>query len=59
MFIPSFFFVRRSGLTPDKEVIDKHLADLSLKLDVYDKILSKQKYLAGDVRYIYLVLADK
>ena len=41
---------RRQGLTPDKEVYDKHIADLSGKLDVYDKILSKQKYLLGDVR---------
>jgi len=39
---------RRQGLTPDKEVVEKHIADLSGKLDVYDKILSKQKYLLGD-----------
>jgi len=38
----------RQDLTPDKEVYGKHLADLSGKLDVYDKILSKQKYLLGD-----------
>ena len=43
------FSTRRQGLTPDKEIIDKHVADLSAKLDVYDKILSKQKYLLGDV----------
>jgi len=36
------------GLTPDKEVAAKHIADLSIKLDVYDQILSKQKYIAGD-----------
>ena len=42
--------IRRQGLTPDKEVFEKHIADLSSKLDVYDKILSKQKYLLGDVR---------
>ena len=41
---------RRQGLTPDQEVFEKHIADLSGKLDVYDKILSKQKYLLGDVR---------
>jgi len=39
---------RRQGLTPDNEVVEKHIADLRAKLDVYDKILSKQKYLAGD-----------
>jgi len=39
---------RRQGLTPDNEIVEKNLADLSAKLDVYDKILSKQKYLAGD-----------
>jgi hypothetical protein len=41
---------RRQGLIPDKEVIGKHLTELSGKLEVYDKILSKQKYLLGDVR---------
>ena len=44
---------RRQGLTPDKDVFDKHIADLSGKLDVYDKILSKQKYLLGDVRLFF------
>ncbi|KAF8806040.1 glutathione S-transferase [Phlegmacium glaucopus] len=42
------FFKRREGLTPDQAVFEKHIADLSGKLDVYDKILSKQKYLVGD-----------
>jgi glutathionyl-hydroquinone reductase len=28
---------------------EKAIADLAEKLDVYDKILAKQKYLAGDV----------
>ncbi|KDR68560.1 hypothetical protein GALMADRAFT_256820 [Galerina marginata CBS 339.88] len=36
------------GLIPDKAVFDKLIAGLGAKLDVYDKILSKQKYLAGD-----------
>jgi len=36
------------GLTPDTAVFDAHIATLNAKLDVYDKILSKQKYLAGD-----------
>ena len=33
----------------DEALYDKAIADLSEKLDVYDKILAKQKYLAGDV----------
>ena len=40
---------RMKGLSPS-EAYEKHIADLSGKLDVYDKILSKQKYLLGDVR---------
>ena len=43
------FFIRFRGLTPDLKVYEKHMADLNVKLDVYDKILSKQKYIAGDV----------
>ncbi|KDR68523.1 hypothetical protein GALMADRAFT_256753 [Galerina marginata CBS 339.88] len=41
-------FKKFHGITPDQEVFDKLIAGLSAKLDVYDKILSKQKYLAGD-----------
>lgn len=37
------------GMTPDKEVYDRHIASVDKSLDVYEKILSKQKYLAGDV----------
>jgi len=36
------------GEQPDKEAFDKHVAALGLKLDVYEKILSKQKYSAGN-----------
>jgi len=36
------------GLDHDQAIVDKHISDLSGKLDVYDKILSKQKYIAGD-----------
>lgn len=45
------FFLHRKyrGLPFDKEAFDKHIATLALKLDVYDNILSKQKYIAGDV----------
>jgi len=42
------------GLPPDIEAFDKSIADLTVKLDVYDKILSKQKYLVGDVRLFFL-----
>ena len=42
------------GLTPDKATFDGLIAQLEPKLDVYEKILSKQKYLAGDE----LTLAD-
>jgi glutathione S-transferase len=45
-----FLSTRKQGLTPDKEVFEKHMADLSGKLNVYEKTLSKQKYLLGDVR---------
>jgi glutathione S-transferase len=56
LFICSFFLPRFRGETPDKEAFDKHIAKMSLKLDVYDQILSKQKYLAGDVRHLSLAL---
>jgi glutathione S-transferase len=41
-------YKRYRNETPDKEAFDKHIANLSIKLEVYDKILSKQKYLLGD-----------
>lgn len=40
------------GLETDQAVFDKLIDDLSSKLDVYDKILSKQKYLAGNVSFL-------
>ena len=43
------FSPRMRGLQPDNEAFEKHIAALALKLDVYEKILSKQKYIAGDV----------
>jgi len=42
------YFKSFRGGTPDQAVIDKHIADLSVKLEVYEQILSKQKYLLGD-----------
>ena len=49
------FFRRRRGLPPNKEAFEKHIADLSVKLEVYEKVLSKQKYLLGDVSFFRLV----
>jgi glutathione S-transferase len=37
------------GLPSDKAVFDKYIASVDKSLDAYEKILSKQKYLAGDV----------
>lgn len=42
------------GLTTDEAVFEANNATLHAKLDVYEKILSKQKYVAGDE----LTLAD-
>ncbi|KAF9559272.1 thioredoxin-like protein [Agrocybe pediades] len=36
------------GQAIDQATVDSSLASLSAKLDIYDKILSKQKYLAGE-----------
>lgn len=43
------------GKTTDVAVYDEAIASLSGKLDVYDTILSKQKYLAGDVSFTHIV----
>jgi glutathione S-transferase len=42
------------GVKTDQAVVDGHLAKVNKNLDVYEKILSKQKYLAGDVRIEFL-----
>ncbi|KAJ6549336.1 glutathione S-transferase [Mycena sp. CBHHK59/15] len=42
------------GLQKDKAAFDKAVSDLSAKLDAYEVILGKQKYMAGDE----LTLAD-
>ena len=41
----------------DQAVLEGHLRELGAKMDVYDKILSKQKYLGGDVRTSYIMYA--
>lgn len=40
---------RMFGQTPDEEVVKANLATLNAKLDAYEKILSKQKYIGGEV----------
>ncbi|KAG1879829.1 glutathione S-transferase [Suillus subluteus] len=47
-------FNPRRGLQPNEERVKELLASLKPKLDAYDLILSKQKYLAGD----FVTLAD-
>lgn len=37
------------GATGEQEVFESLIKTLSEKLDVYDRILGKQKYVAGDV----------
>ncbi|KAJ7191424.1 glutathione S-transferase [Mycena pura] len=39
---------QRQGLPVDQAVLDAALVELSAKLDVYEVILSKQKYVAGN-----------
>lgn len=43
----------------NKSVYDRNIKTLSSKLDVYDEILSRQRYIAGDVRMPILLLADR
>ena len=52
IFTNTFFFRRFQGLEPNEAIYDKAIADLNKQLDVYDKILAKQKYLAGDVSVV-------
>ncbi|TFK27434.1 glutathione S-transferase [Coprinopsis marcescibilis] len=48
------FKARLQGLQLDEKALQHHLEKLDAKLDVYDKILSNQRFLAGDE----LTLAD-
>jgi glutathione S-transferase len=41
------------GGTSDKAVFDNLISALSMKLDVYDGILAKQKYLSGNVGILF------
>lgn len=46
------YYFRKYGVVANVEWADGLIATLETKLDVYEKILSKQKYLAGDVSCI-------
>lgn len=48
---------RLRGVETNQAAFDKLIKSLLAKLDVYDKILGKQKYLAGDVSYEFISLA--
>ncbi|KAG2123007.1 glutathione S-transferase [Suillus cothurnatus] len=48
LIIAEKVFKPRRSLQPDEERVSEQLANLQPKLDAYDLILSKQKYLAGD-----------
>jgi hypothetical protein len=43
------------GLTTDETLLAEHVRALNEKLDVYDAILNKQKYLTGDVCYLCIL----
>jgi glutathionyl-hydroquinone reductase len=45
------------GLKPDQAVFDDLIKQLSARLDAYEVVLSKQKYFAGNVRYLLLFLS--
>jgi len=47
--IDATLFWRHRGLEPDEALVNEHLQKISSKLDVYEQILSKQKYIAADV----------
>ncbi|KAF8881338.1 glutathione S-transferase [Infundibulicybe gibba] len=46
--IDEMFYKTLRGLTPDQAIYNEHIATLSTRLDVYDEILVKQRYLTGD-----------
>jgi len=48
-YIRSTLFRRVRGIETNEALYEKAIADLAEKLDVYDKILAKQKYLTDDV----------
>lgn len=44
---------RMRGGTPDEALFKDLIGKLSTKLDVYNEILAKQKYLAGNVSQVF------
>ncbi|KAG8796552.1 hypothetical protein FRC12_019059 [Ceratobasidium sp. 428] len=52
-------FAEKKGLKPNEAVAEKHHAALKSKLDGYERILSKQKYLAGDVSSFDILFLTK
>ena len=44
-------FKQYRGQTADEERVKELIPQLESKLDAYDSILGRQKYLAGDVRF--------
>lgn len=44
------FFFRKMGEVADQKVVDEAIAKFEGTLEGYERILSKQKYIAGDVR---------
>jgi hypothetical protein len=46
------------GQTPDEERVKELIPQLESKLDAYDGILGRQKYLAGDVCLVRLIGRD-
>ncbi|KAJ7083464.1 hypothetical protein C8R44DRAFT_753480 [Mycena epipterygia] len=46
----------RKGLEVDQAALDKIISDLSTQPDIYEEILGKQKYLAGDM-HPFLVIS--
>ncbi|KAJ7120174.1 thioredoxin-like protein [Mycena epipterygia] len=48
----------RMGLKTDQAVVDKEIATLDKKLEAYDAILAKQKYLAGDAPLVAATGSD-
>lgn len=44
------------GMTSDKAKFEEYIATLRTKLDGYERILSKQKYLAGDVSLTHFLI---
>jgi len=45
-------FKQFRGLAANEERVKELVPQLEAKLDGYEAILSKQKYLAGDVRFV-------